>query len=60
MKPIYRSKTFWVNALLVAGAALAGVNDASIIQDPQAVTLLGMAVGFVNIILRYITKDPVK
>lgn len=59
MKPWYQSKTIWFNVL--AGAvAVAGVLGFGQFQpDKATVETIGMLVAVVNIILRYVTKEPV-
>lgn len=60
-KPITKSKTFWVNILVVATAAITAMIDTSIIQEnPQIVAYGAMILGIINVFLRMITKDPIK
>ena len=51
-KNIIKSRTFWVNLLSIA-AAVSGI----VPIDAEAAAII---VGCVNIVLRVITKDPVK
>lgn len=60
-KPLIKSKTFWVNTLVVAAAVITAVVDCSVISsNPEYVAFFGAALGFVNIILRTITKDAIE
>lgn len=60
-KPITKSKTFWVNALVVVAAGLASMIDTSIIQEnPQLIAYGAMILGIVNVFLRMITKESIR
>jgi hypothetical protein len=60
-KSLLKSKTFWVNSLTAVVAAVTAVTNLDFIQDnPQVVAIGGMFLGFVNIALRVITKEPIK
>ncbi len=60
-KSITKSRTFWVNALVVIVAGLAAMVDTSIIQDnPQFVAYGAMILGVFNVFLRMITKEPIQ
>ena len=50
-KSIFKSKTFWVNALALASAAVPGLSLAPAVAVP--------AVAAINIALRWITRGPV-
>lgn len=54
MKPIWQSKTLWVNA--IALVALVVQTQTGMVIDPSAQVAI---LGFVNVILRTITKDAV-
>ena len=56
-KSVFLSKTFWVNILAMA-AALGGVFHFNLSADDQAMIVTGI-MGVVNIILRFLTKQPV-
>ena len=58
-KPFWRSKTFWFNVLafVVAVAAAFGYTG-ELPADWQA--LVPAAVAIINIILRFITREPVR
>ena len=54
-KSIFASKTFWVNAVSLVAMVIQGITGKEIIGlELQASILAG-----VNIILRFITKQPV-
>ncbi len=59
-KSIFLSKTFWFNgiALVVLVVGSFGFNEAEL--DPNLETYALMFVTIVNIILRLVTKKPVK
>ncbi len=60
-KPITKSKTFWVNALIVVAAAFTAVVDSSVIQqNPQLIAWGAMILGIVNVTLRTVTKVPIQ
>ena len=53
-KPFWQSKTFWANTLATAGIVIQ--SQTSYVLDPE------MQVGiiaFINIVLRFVTKDGV-
>ena len=54
------SKTIWVN-LIVFGFSLATFLQGSdfIQQYPQAVAAIGMVVGVLGVVLRFLTKVPI-
>lgn len=59
MKAFYESKTFWFNVLFGV-IAIAGIFGFAEFQ-PSADTLeiVGVIVAAVNIVLRFVTKEPV-
>ena len=60
-KSLTRSKTFWVNMLVLTAAAVTAMSDTSVITDnPMLVTVFGAVIGIVNIALRMVTKVPIK
>ena len=58
-KPIWASKTLWINFLAIV-AAVAGAFglDLGLDPDTQMAAVVGI-MGVVNIILRFMTKTPV-
>lgn len=54
MKPIWKSRTFWANALGAGAWILNG--PLGHVVPPEA---LGLTVAVVNIALRFITDEPV-
>lgn len=55
------SKTMIVNILVVLAGMGAYLVDNDVIKDhPEAVALIGAAVGVINIVLRYVTVAPMK
>jgi hypothetical protein len=60
-KGLFQSKTFWVNLLMSVVSLAVFVQDSALVADnPQIVAGIGAAVGFVNIVLRLLTKEPIK
>lgn len=60
-KSLLQSKTFWVNFLVAVIAICTGLSDLSLIsENPQAVALIGTLIGAGNIVLRTVTKEPIK
>ena len=61
MKSPLASKTLWVNLIVIGVAALVGINNCEVIaQYPQAVAWIGSAIGVMNVVLRLVTKEPIK
>ena len=59
-KYFYKSKTFWVNIVAIA-ASMFGVFGLDIDLNPEAqATVVTTIMGFVNIVLRFTTKEPIK
>ena len=61
MKPWYKSKTIWFNIATVGGAVAAGVvgllPTLQPMLPPETYAYLMFVVGFMNILLRSVTKD---
>ena len=61
VKSPLKSKTVWVNMLVIGGGVLAYVAGHELMVDnTAAVAALGVAVGVINVVLRFVTKSPVK
>ena len=61
MKSIFKSKTFWFNALTLVASALVTVQDSTIISDnPEIAGAVTVIYSLVNLGLRLVTKDPIK
>lgn len=59
-KDFYKSKTFWVNLVAIV-ASIAGVFSLDLGLDPETQTaVVASIMGVVNIVLRFITKEPIK
>lgn len=59
-KLLVASKTFWVNVLTFLVAVLGLLQGQEWIADhPQAVSIVAMAIGGINIALRWLTDRPV-
>ena len=60
-KGLFQSKTFWVNLLMSVVSLGVYVQDTALVADnPQIVAGIGAAIGVINIILRLLTKEPIK
>lgn len=60
-KRIWSSKTFWLNALILAAGIVGYVAGHEVIADnPQLVAILAAVQGGLNIVLRIFTTQPVK
>lgn len=60
-KSLSQSRTFWVNAFIVVGAALTGIMGTDVIaSNPGLIAVFGSILGIVNIVLRLVTKEPIK
>ncbi len=61
MKPLWHSRTFWLNFLTVAAGTIGFIAGHQIIaQYPQAVACLVVAQGILGIILRLLTTKSIK
>lgn len=59
-KKITQSKTFWLNALMVAaGTATFLVGHEVVAQYPVVVSILTVVAGGLNVALRYMTDKPI-
>jgi len=59
MKPWYTSKTLWFNALFLVSAIAAYFGFADFKPDSNVVELAGVVVSVINIVLRFVTKEPI-
>ena len=57
-KPFWASKTMWVNALAVLASVLGAMNVDALTPEVQA-QVVGVVMGIVNIVLRFVTKSGV-
>ena len=55
-KPIWQSKTFWVNALTLVATVLGSITG---ILPPEAAPYIVGVQSVVNVILRFLTERPV-
>jgi len=60
-KNLLKSKTFWLNALILAAGVVGFVAGHDVIQQyPQAVAILAAVQGGLNIVLRIFTSQPIR
>lgn len=59
MKKFWKSKTFWVNALTAVAGVAAYFQSEVVADNPEVVGGIGAAIGIINVILRFMTKEPV-
>ena len=60
-KSVLKSKTVWVNMLVLAAGVAGFVAGHEVIADyPQVIAILGAVQGAVNIVLRLVTTQPIK
>ena len=60
-KSPFASKTLWVNGLTLAAVVLTALVDHQLItENPAVVAALTMGLSAVNMILRFVTSQPVK
>lgn len=60
-KSFLKSRTFWTNMLVLAAGVVGYVGGHEVIQQyPQVVAISGAVVGALNIVLRFLTTQPVK
>lgn len=58
-KPVWASKTLWVNLVAIV-AAVTGALGFDLGLDPETqIAVVGAVMGFVNIALRFMTKSAV-
>lgn len=55
------SKTVWANMAVIAVGVLGYLQGHELIVDnPSVVAILGIAIGVGNVILRFVTSEPIK
>ena len=60
-KSALASKTIWANIAVICVGVLGYLQGHElIVSNPTVVAALGVAIGVGNVILRLVTKDPVK
>lgn len=61
MKPFWKSKTIWVNGLVLGVSVTGFLSTNDIVQqNPTAVAFLVVAQSLANLVLRYVTDKPIK
>ena len=58
-KPFWASRTLYVNLLMVLGALLESFGVTSVLNPEMQQEAIGVIMGVVNIILRFVTTQPV-
>jgi len=60
-KPVLKSKTVWVNLLVIGAGVASYIAGHELVADNAAlVSVLGVVVGVVNVALRFMTDKAVK
>jgi hypothetical protein len=60
-KRITRSKTFWVNLFAGIGSIITVITNSELLAEKPEVAAYGAtALAVINLVLRFVTKDPVK
>lgn len=60
-KAALASKTIWANMAVIAVGVLGYLQGHELIaENPTVVAILGVAIGVGNVILRFITSEPIK
>lgn len=58
-KPFWRSKTFWFNVLALIVMVANAFGFADFQADPEVSQMAFVIVTVVNLVLRFVTKEPV-
>ena len=60
-KSIFKSKTYWVNAITLAAGLVTCVVGSDMIADyPQVIAIMVALQGAINIALRFVTSTAIK
>lgn len=57
-KPFWQSKTLWVNVATLAVAVLTALSGQADVIPPEAMPYIVGALSVANLVLRYLTKQP--
>ena len=56
-----KSKTVWANIAVIAVGVMGYLHGHELIaENPTVVAVLGVAIGIGNVILRFVTEEPIK
>ncbi len=55
-----KSKTMWFSIAIASAGGLNAVLDERLVSDPKTMSVLAVVVGVLSVVLRAITKGPVK
>ncbi len=58
-KPFWASRTIWANLFMVAGVVLESTGVTDIFNAETQEMALAAVMGVVNLVLRFVTKDPI-
>lgn len=60
-KPAVKSKTVWLNVLATVAGLVVSLGNTDVVQEnPEWAAIAGTAVAVANIVLRFVTKEPLK
>ena len=59
-KKWYESKTIWTNGLMVLAVALEGFGVTNVLTAEVQAEAVGVVMGVVNLVLRFVTDEPVE